>query len=106
MDIINKKFSIDSTSLKIDDNEYGWSIKKGKGKTPNNDSIYILPYKCTAKDEQGKTCTEFSAEKAKWEEHVAERRGYHSSLIVICNGANYLPKESIKTVQFICIFLV
>ena len=75
MDIINKKFSIDSTSLKIVDNKYGWSIEKEKGKAP---TMTQLLYKCTAKDEQGKTCTEFFAEKEKWEEHVAEGRGYHS----------------------------
>ena len=75
MDIINKKFSIDSTSLKIVDNKYGWSIAKEKGKAP---TMTQLPFKCTAKDEQGKTCTEFFAERAKWEEHVGEDRGYHS----------------------------
>ena len=67
MDIINKKFSIDSTRLKIVDNEYGWSIEKEKGKAP---TMTQLCYKCTAKDEQGKTCTEFFAEKAKLEEHL------------------------------------
>ena len=75
MDIINKKFSIDSTSLKIVDNEYGWSIEKKNGMAP---TMTQLCYKCTAKDEQGKTCTEFFAEKAKWEEHVEEGRSYHS----------------------------
>ena len=67
LEIINKKFSIDSTRLKIVDNEYGWSIEKEKGKAP---TMTQLCYKCTAKDEQGKTCTEFFAEKAKLEEHL------------------------------------
>ena len=66
MDIINKKFSIDSTSLKIVDNKYGWSIAKEKEKAP---TMTQLHFKCTAKDEQGKTCTEFFLEKAEWEKH-------------------------------------
>ena len=67
LDTINKKFSIDSTNFKIVDNEYGWSIEKKNGQAP---TMTQLCYKCTAKDEQGKTCTEFFAEKTKWEEHV------------------------------------
>ena len=69
MDIINKKFSIELTRFEIVDNEYGWIMKKEKGKPP---TMTQLPYKCTAKNDQGKTCTEFFAEKAKWEEHVRQ----------------------------------
>jgi hypothetical protein len=71
MDIINKKFSIESTSFEIVDSEYGWKIKKETGKPP---TLTQLLYKCTAKDEQGQTCYELFAEKAKWEEHVKEAR--------------------------------
>ena len=80
MDIINKKFSIESTCFEIVDNEYGWIIKKEEGKPPTMTQWY----KCTAKSEQGSTCTEFFAEKAKWEEHV--RRG-------ICNVSIYVMAE-------------
>ena len=66
MDVINKKFSTEATSIEIVDNEYGWTIKKDKGKQAK---LTQLPYKCTAKDEQGKTCTEFFLEKAEWEKH-------------------------------------
>ena len=82
MDIINKKFSIDSTSFEIVDSEYGWKIKKEKGKPP---TMTQLLYKCTAKDEQGQTCYELFAEKAKWEEHVKEAHyghSYHHSFIL------------------------
>ena len=34
MEVINKKFPIDSTFLKIVDNEFGWRIKKVDGKAP------------------------------------------------------------------------
>ena len=73
MDIINKKFSIESTSIEIVDNEYGWTIKKDKGKRAK---MTQLPYKCTAKDEQGKTCTEFFLEKAEWEKHEKDGLKY------------------------------
>ena len=66
MDIINKKFSIESTSIEIVDNEYGWTIQKDKGKQAK---MTQFPYKCTAKDEQGKTCTEFFFEKAELVKH-------------------------------------
>ena len=35
-----------------------------------------LPYKYTAKDEQGKTCTEFFLEKAEWEKHEKDGLEY------------------------------
>ena len=73
MDIINKKFSIESTSIEIVDNEYGWTIQKENGKQAK---MTQLPYKCTAKDEQGKTCTEFFLEKAEWEEHEKDGLKY------------------------------
>ena len=31
-----------------------------------------LQHKCTAKDKDGRDCTEFFADKEKWDEHVAE----------------------------------
>ena len=71
MDIINKKFSIESTSIEILDFEYGWTVKKGNGEQAK---MTHLPYKCTAKDEQGNTCTEFFFEKAELEKH--EKDGY------------------------------
>ena len=80
MDIINKKFSIELTRFEIVDNEYGWTIKKDKGKPP---TMTQLAYKCTFKDELGKTCTEFFAEKAKLEEHI--RKGYHGHSFPICS---------------------
>ena len=64
MEVINKKFPINSTDIKIVDNEYGWIIKKE------------LPYKCVAKNDQGLTCTEFFAEKADLEKHVIEDLRY------------------------------
>ena len=74
-DIINKKFSIDSTSLGIVDNQYGWSIKKDKGKPP---TLTQLPFKCTWMGGfSDTTCTEFFAEKTKWEEHEAEESTWH-----------------------------
>mgnify|MGYP001175111946 FL=1 len=73
MDIINKKFPIDSTGIEILDSEYGWTIQKEKDKPP---TMRQLPYKCTAKDEQGKTCTEFFVEKAELEKHVTEALRY------------------------------
>ena len=73
MDIINKKFPIDSTGIEIVDSEYGWTIKKEKDKPP---TMRKLPHKCTVKDDQGKTCTEFFAEKAEWEKHVKEALEY------------------------------
>ena len=73
MDIINKKFPIDSTGIEILDSEYGWTIQKEKDKPP---TMRQLPHKCTAKDEQGKTCTEFFVEKAELEKHVTEALRY------------------------------
>jgi len=73
MDIINKKFPIDSSGIEILDSEYGWTIKKEKEKPP---TMSQLPHKCTVKDEQGKTCTEFFAEKADLEKHVTEALKY------------------------------
>ena len=74
-DIINKKFSIDATSLGIVDNQYGWSIKKDKGKPP---TLTQLPFKCTWMGGfSDTTCTEFFAEKTKWEEHEAEESTWH-----------------------------
>ena len=73
MDIINKKFPIDSTGIEILDSEYGWTIKKEKEKPP---TMTQLPHKCTVKDEEGKTCTEFFAVKAELEKHVTEGLKY------------------------------
>ena len=71
-EIINQKFSIDSTSLEILDSKYGWSIKKLKGKPP---TLTLLPFRCSDFTEENegddRICTEFFAEKAKWEEHVS-----------------------------------
>ena len=78
MDIINKKFSIDSTSFEIVDSENGWTIKKEKGKPP---TLTQLPFKCTAKDEEGQTCYELFAEEAKLEEHLKEARYGHSFIL-------------------------
>ena len=69
MDVIDKKFSIESTRFEIVDNEYGWIIKKEEGEPA---TMTQLPYKCAAKNDQGLTCTEFFAEKAKWQEHVKQ----------------------------------
>ena len=80
-DIINQKFSIDSTSLEILDSKYGWSIKKEKEKPP---TLIQLPFKCTSwidddEIEPGdEYCPEFFAKKAKWEEHVAANRCYRT----------------------------
>ena len=69
IDVINKKFSIDSTSFDIVDTQYGWTIKKDNQKLP---TMTQLQYKCTVKDKDGRDCTEFFADKVKWEEHVSE----------------------------------
>ena len=69
MDVINRKFPINSTSIEIVDSAYGWTIKKEKDKPP---TMSQLLHKCTVKDDQGKTCTEFFAEKEEWEKHVKE----------------------------------
>ena len=75
-DIINKKFSIESTSLEILDSKSGWSIKKLKEKSP---TLTQLPFKCsddTEEDGDDRICTEFFQDKTAWEEHVAARRCY------------------------------
>ena len=71
-DIINQKFSINSTSLEILDCKYGWSIKKEKEKPP---TLTLLPFRCEENEGADRICTEFFAEKAKWEEHVLN--GHH-----------------------------
>ena len=77
MDVINKKFPINSTSFEILDTEYGWSIKKENGKAP---TMTKLPYKCTVIDTEeynnGATCTNFFSEKAELEEHMKGRYGH------------------------------
>ena len=77
MDVINKKFPINSTSFEILDNEYGWRIKKESGKAP---TMTKLPYKCTVIDTEeysnGETCTNFFSEKAELEEHMKWRFGH------------------------------
>ena len=78
MDIINEKFSIDSTSFEIVDSENGWTIKKEKGKPP---TMTQFLFKCTAKDEEGQTCYELFAENAKLEEHEKEARYGHRFIL-------------------------
>ena len=73
MDIINKKFSIESTSIEIVDDKYGWTILKGKGKQAKMTQV---PFKCTAKDEQGQTCTKFFLEKAELEKQEKDGDGH------------------------------
>ena len=77
MDVINKKFPINSTSFEILDTEYGWSIKKENGKAP---TMTKLPYKCTVIDTEGyndgATCTNFFSEKEELEEHMKGRYGH------------------------------
>ena len=79
MEVINKKFPINSTGFEIVDNESGWSIKKEEGKAP---IMAKLPYKCTLKDDRewmrggGETCTRFFTEKAKLEEHMKCQYGH------------------------------
>ena len=73
MEIINKKFPINSTAFEIVDNEYGWCIKKEKGKPP---TMSKLPYKCTFKDNDFGACINFFSDKAKFEEHVKRRYGH------------------------------
>ena len=51
------------------DTQYGWTIKKEKQKPS---TIIQLQHRCTAKDKDGRDCTEFFADKEKWDEHVAE----------------------------------
>ena len=73
MEVINKKFPINSTAFEIVDNESGWSIKKEEGKAP---MMAKLPYKCTFQNDcqwMGvfvDTCTRFFTEKEKLEEHM------------------------------------
>ena len=52
-DVINKKFSIDSTSFDIVASQYGWTIKKEKQKPP---TMTQLQYRCTVKDKDGRDC--------------------------------------------------
>lgn len=77
MDVIIKKFPINSTSFEILDSAYGWSIKKARGKAP---TMTKLPYKCTVIDTEeyssGETCINFFAEKAELEEHTKWRFGH------------------------------
>ena len=73
MEVINKKFPINSTAFEIVDNEYGWNIKKEKGKPP---TMSKLPYKCTIKDDDFGACTNFFSDKAKLEEHVKRQSGH------------------------------
>ena len=73
MEIIHKKFPMNSTAFEIVDNEYGWSIKKEKGKPP---TMSKLPYKCTFKDNDFGACINFFSDKAKFEEHVKRRYGH------------------------------
>ena len=78
MEVINKKFPIDSTFLKIVDNEYGWRIKKEGGKAP---VMIKKPYKCTFIDDSvgpgpKLTCMKLFTEKAKLEEHMKHRYGH------------------------------
>ena len=78
MEVINKKFPIDSTYLKIVDNEYGWCIKKESGKAP---MMVKMPYKCTFIDDSDGpgpklTCLKLCTEKAKLDEHMKHRYGH------------------------------
>ena len=74
MEVINKKFPINSTGFEIVDNESGWSIKKEEGKAP---MMTKLPYKCTFKsDWTGDSCTKFFTEKEKLEEHMKCQYGH------------------------------
>ena len=79
MEVINKKFPINSTGFEIVDNESGWSIKKEEGKAP---MMTKLPYKCTFKNDcewmggYGDTCTKFFTEKEKLEEHMKCQYGH------------------------------
>ena len=77
MDVINKKFPINSTAFEILDTEYGWSIKKEREKAP---TMNKLPYKCTVIDTEeyssGETCINFFAEKAELEEHMKWQSGH------------------------------
>ena len=78
MEVINKKFPMDLSFLKIVDDEYGWSIKKEDGKAP---MMIKLPYKCTFIDESEigdpkLTCIKSFAEKAKLEEHMKHQYGH------------------------------
>ena len=73
MDVINKKFPINSNAFEIVDNEYGCCIKKEKGKPP---TMSKLPYKCTFKDNDFGACINFFSDKAKFEEHVKRRYGH------------------------------
>ena len=75
LEIINKKFSFDSTSFEIVDSEYGWTIKKDKEKPP---TMTQLCYKCTVKDEEGITCAVAFAEKAKLEKHETKDEQHYS----------------------------
>ena len=78
MEVINKKFPISSTYLKIVDNEYGWCIKKESGKAP---MMIKMPYKCTFIDDSDGpgpklTCLKLCTEQAKLEEHMKTRYGH------------------------------
>ena len=71
MEVINKKFQINSTRFEIVDNEYGWRIKKEEGKIP---SMTRLPYKCNVKTHWiGEVCPKFFATEAKLWMHYFDR---------------------------------
>jgi hypothetical protein len=78
MDVINKKFPISWTDIKIVDNEYGWRIKKEGGKPGKLPSMIKKPFKCTFIDDSDRpgpklTCIKMFTEKAKLEEHMKHR---------------------------------
>ena len=71
MEVINKKFQINSTRFEIADNEYGWRIKKEEGKIP---SMTKLPYKCNVTTHWiGEVCPKFFATEAKMWRHYFDR---------------------------------
>ena len=71
MDVINKKFQINSTRFEIHDNEYGWRIKKEEGKIP---SMNKLPYKCNVTTHWiGEVCPKFFATEHKMWMHYFDR---------------------------------
>ena len=71
MEIINKKFQINSTRFEIHDNEYGWRIKKEEGKIP---SMTKLPFKCNVTTHWiGEVCPQFFATEAKMWMHYFDR---------------------------------
>ena len=78
MEVINKKFPINSTDIKIVDNEYGWRVKKEYEKAP---MMIKKPYKCTFIDDSDGsgpklTCMKLFTDKAKLEEHMKHQSGH------------------------------